>query len=162
VYWSLCRALWSWHSAKKPLCRVPPSALGKLTKGPAGSPFAECRPVYTRQTSLPSVLGDTRQRRRLRYKPSWWRLFFTEYRVTLGKDFTECPIKSTRLKSRCRCTVRRALFAEYHTRLTLCWVLQGPIPVALLFNALRNQIWSKEDCKNLLSIFHHPYIACPI
>jgi hypothetical protein len=38
----------------------------KLTKGPAGGPFAECRPVI----SLPSVLGDTRQRCRLRYEPS--------------------------------------------------------------------------------------------
>jgi hypothetical protein len=41
--------------------------------------------------------------------------FSAEYRVTLGKVFVECPIKRTQKKSRCRCTVRRALFAECHT-----------------------------------------------
>jgi hypothetical protein len=30
--------------------------------------------------------------------------------------FAECPTKSTRQISRCRCTVRRAFFAERHTR----------------------------------------------
>jgi hypothetical protein len=32
---------------------------------------------------------------------------------TLGKVFAKCPIKSTRQRSRCRCTVRRSLFPEW-------------------------------------------------
>jgi hypothetical protein len=45
--------------------------------------------------------------------------FFAGYRLTLDKVFVECPIKSTRQKSRCRCTVRRAFFAKCHTRQSL-------------------------------------------
>jgi hypothetical protein len=91
--------------------------------------FAECLPPSTLSKeviSLSSVLGDTWQmlifcrvsprtldkRGRLRYQAPWRRLFFAEYRVTLGKDFAECLIKSTRQGSRCRCTVCRDLFAE--------------------------------------------------
>jgi hypothetical protein len=40
---------------------------------------------------------------------------FAEYRMTLDKIFDECPIKSTRQRSSCRCTVR-ALFGECYTR----------------------------------------------
>jgi hypothetical protein len=39
-----------------------------------------------------------------------------------AKYFTECPIKSTRQRSFCRCTVRRALFVECDTRQRDCRV----------------------------------------
>jgi hypothetical protein len=81
-----------------------------LTKGPAGRPFAEC------------MSADTWQRCCLRHPTSWWSLFFAEYRLALNKVFVECPIKSTRQRSRCRCTIRRALFGECHTRQRLCRV----------------------------------------
>jgi hypothetical protein len=45
--------------------------------------------------------------------------------VTLGKVFVECLIKSTRQRSRCRCTVRRALFTKCHTRQSCCRVFIG-------------------------------------
>jgi hypothetical protein len=42
--------------------------------------------------------------------------------MALGKVFTECPTKSTRQRGRCRCTVRRAFFAECYTRQSVCRV----------------------------------------
>jgi hypothetical protein len=36
-----------------------------------------------------------------------------------AKDFAECPIITTRQRSRCRYTVRRALFVECHTQQSL-------------------------------------------
>jgi hypothetical protein len=41
-----------------------------------------------------------------------------------AKRFAECPIKSTRHRRLCRCTVCRALFAECDTRQRLCRVLR--------------------------------------
>src|SRR5688572_7404345 len=45
------------------------------------------------------------------------------YRVPTGTR--QSPIKSARQRSRCRCTVRRALFTECHTRQRLCRVFSG-------------------------------------
>jgi hypothetical protein len=48
--------------------------------------------------------------------------FLCRVSTTLGKFFAECPTKSTRQRDRCRCTVRRAFFAECYTRQSLCRV----------------------------------------
>jgi hypothetical protein len=113
---------------------VPRSTLGKDTdKVVCGRSL---RRVLVRRTLgkegnyLPSVSTvDTRQRRTLcrvllgghsTPAPSpWWRLFFAGYRLTLDKVFAECLIKSTRQRSRCRCTVHRAFFAECYIRQSL-------------------------------------------
>jgi hypothetical protein len=42
--------------------------------------------------------------------------------MALGKVFAESPTKSTRQRGCCRCTVRRAFFAECYTRQNLCRV----------------------------------------
>src|SRR5688572_11811975 len=42
--------------------------------------------------------------------------------MALDKVFAECPTKSTRQRGCCRCTVRRAFFAECDTRQSLCRV----------------------------------------
>jgi hypothetical protein len=66
--------------------------------------FAECR---TRQSS---TLGNDRVcRLSAQVDTRQTPLFFAEYRVTLGKVFIECPIKSTRQRSHCRYDVQ---FAE--------------------------------------------------
>jgi hypothetical protein len=118
---------------------VPPRALNKETDKRAcrwaryrvlgwrtlgkGNLFAECHLEHSAKViSLPSVTWNTRQRHHLRYRSSGLRLFFAEYRVTLSKVFVECPIKSTRQRSRCQYTVRRAFFAECYTRYSLCRV----------------------------------------
>jgi hypothetical protein len=67
--------------------------------------FAECHLEHSAKTPspLPSAVTAT---------------FL--YRVLT--DTRQSTIKSTRQRSRCRCTVRRALFTECHTRQRLCRV----------------------------------------
>jgi hypothetical protein len=96
----LCWELWPWHSAKV------------LTKRSAGDLFAESHLIRSKGYSLPS--GHS-----AKVLPPWRRLFFAEYLLTLVKVFAECPIKSTRQKSRCWYTVRRTFFAGCHTRQSL-------------------------------------------
>jgi hypothetical protein len=132
--------MWSRHSAKG------------LAKGPTGGLFAEFQTTRhsTEKHPLPSayessrhwdwrwgplepslptaVIADTRQNWPLCRVP----------KKTLGKgsvtvtwrrdgDFSLpsvkwCPTKSTRQRGCCRCTVRRAFFAECYTRQSLCRV----------------------------------------
>jgi hypothetical protein len=142
--------LWPWHSTKN------------LTKGPAGGTFAECRLVDTRQSGnfFVECLGDTRQRRLLRYPAPWRPLFFIEYRLALGKVFVECSIKNTRQRSRCRCTVRRALSAECHTRQRLCRVFFRQTLSKTLDSgsacAANHQWLCREHCQVVRSIVYCP------
>jgi hypothetical protein len=54
--------------------------------------------------------------------------------VALDKDFVECPIKSTRQRTRCRCTVRRDLFAECFSGFAECFrhSTKRSIPVVMV------------------------------
>jgi hypothetical protein len=89
-------------------------------------------------TSLSSVLGDTWQRHRLRHPGAMTAAFLC--RVPSGTRQSLCRVpkkkystksvpsareKNTRQRRLCRCTVRRALFAECDTRQRLCRVLQA-------------------------------------
>jgi hypothetical protein len=98
----LCRVSTMWHSAKKPLCRVPTvgswqrltavssgtSADGPLPRAPfvecltLGKPFfAECRPVPSVQLSVKRLFAER----------------LTLPSAALGKAFfAECPTKDTR------------------------------------------------------------------
>jgi hypothetical protein len=72
-----------------------------------------------------------------------------DFSLPSTKFFTECPTKSIRQRGRCRCTVRRAFFAECYTRQRLCRLLQalgkavdsgsGSQPTAVFFIAHRSQ-----------------------
>jgi DNA-directed RNA polymerase subunit RPC12/RpoP len=102
---------------------VPPNTLGNRTgKGAHGELL--CRISVQRTLGKEWAFVEchsvgTRHRLRRRQLAPWQWLFFAEYRVTLGKVFAECPIKNNRQRSRCRCTVHRALFVECHTRQSL-------------------------------------------
>jgi hypothetical protein len=100
------------------LCRVPLGTLGKAAF------FAECcqedtRHRYLRCRVSPLTLGKavvsvTRRRNgRFSLPSAPWHS---------AKKFAECPRKSTRQRSLCRCTVRRAFFVECYTRQSLCRV----------------------------------------
>jgi hypothetical protein len=95
-----------------------------LTKGPADGSFAEWWPADTRQrvTSLPSVLGDTRQRRLLRHPGAVTATLLCRVLPGTRQSLCRVPKKSTRQRRLCRCTVLRALFAECDTRQSLCRV----------------------------------------
>jgi hypothetical protein len=122
-WWSLCRVPVQWALGKEGAfveCHL--IRLAKdLLKGPTGSFFAECQYSghLAKSEPLPSVNTVDARHRLRRYLAPWQRLFFVEYWLTLDKVFAECPIKSTRQRSRCRCIVRRAFFAECHTRQSL-------------------------------------------
>jgi hypothetical protein len=56
--------------------------------------------------------------------------------MALGKVFAECPTKSTRQRGCCRCTVRRAFFAECKIAFAVCLehTTKELIPVVSLGN----------------------------
>jgi hypothetical protein len=97
--------------------------VSQLALGKEGG-FAECCQEDTRQRYLrcrvsPLTLGKaavsvTRRRNsRFSLPSATWHS---------ANIFAECPTKSTRQRSLCRCTVCRAFFAECHTRQSLCRV----------------------------------------
>jgi hypothetical protein len=91
VRWQpLCREWSCGHSTKrKTLYRVSPNTLGK------GVIFAECHLVHSAKAPSPLPVAVT------------------------ATFFAECPIKSTRQRSYCQCTVRRDLYAKCHTQQNL-------------------------------------------
>jgi hypothetical protein len=116
--WDTRQRAWHGDPPWRALCRVSQLALGKEVG------FAECFQEDTRQRYLrcqvsPLTLGKSavsvNRRRNSRFSlPSApWHS---------AKIFAECPRKSTRQRSLCRCTVYRALFAECYTRQSLCRV----------------------------------------
>jgi hypothetical protein len=95
---SLPRAVRADTRQNWPLCRVPKKTLGKgsvTVTWRCDSDFSLPSVKWHSANSLPSVKC---------------------------KFFVECPTKSTRQRGRCRCTVRRAFFAECYTRQSLCRV----------------------------------------
>jgi hypothetical protein len=107
-----CGPLW------QALCRVSQLAHGK------DGLFAECCLEDTRQRYLlcrvsPGTLGKaavsvTRRRNdRFSLPSALWHS---------AKRFAECPRKSTRQRSLCRCSLCRVFFAECDTRQSLCRV----------------------------------------
>jgi hypothetical protein len=93
------------------LCRVPYIALDKepdMETLPGGF-FAECSRWHSvNKLPLPSVIRDTRQRRRLRHT------------IAVTVAFLCRVPPDTRQRRLCRCTVYRAFFAECDTRQNLC------------------------------------------
>jgi hypothetical protein len=135
----LCRVIRPWHSAKKQAfveCLLEHSAK-KLTKGPAGRIVAECYSGghSTKRETLCWVSPNTLDKDILFAEchlvhsskaPSPLPAAVTAaFLCRVPSDTVECPIKSTRQKSRCRCTVRCSLFAKYHTRQSLRRVFFG-------------------------------------
>jgi hypothetical protein len=129
----LCRVPGSTRQRSK-LCRVPPRVLGKETeKGARWWPFAKCRLSYTRQRG--NLFAECIRRHSVNVSsplPGAVTAAFL-YRVPSDTRQSLCrvPDKSTRQRSHCRCTVRRALFVECYTRqrirrvfFRLCRVLQ--------------------------------------
>jgi hypothetical protein len=133
-FFAECYVAGTWQRGR--LCRVPHRTLGKeptlwralcrvsqLALGKDGL-FAECCLEDTRQRYLlcrvspgtldKSVISVTRRRNGLFSLPSaLWHS---------AKRFVECPIKSTRQRSLCRCSLCRVFFAECDTRQSLCRV----------------------------------------
>jgi hypothetical protein len=75
-----------------------------------------------------------------------WQFFFVEYPVALNKDFAECPTKSTRQRSRCRCTFHWYFFAESHTRQRVCRVFSRLYRVS--------ETLGKAACSDSIVFFH--------
>jgi hypothetical protein len=108
------------------LCRVPHRTLGKepdMGTLPGGF-FAECPtrhsakmgflPSAARKTLGKAAVSVTRRRNgRFSLPSAVWHS---------AKIFAECPRKSSRQRRLCRCTVRRAFFAECNTRQSICRV----------------------------------------
>jgi hypothetical protein len=96
------------------LCQVPYIALGKepdMGTLPGGF-FAECSRWHSaKKLPLPSVIRDTRQRRRLRHPVAVTTAFLCRV-----------PKKKYSAKKALRCTVCRAFLAECDTRQRLCRV----------------------------------------
>jgi hypothetical protein len=124
---ALCRVMWPcWQRSK--LCWVPPSALEKGTD--KGARWRSLCRVLVRLT-----LGKEG-------------VFAKYYLICSVKDlvkgptesfFAECSIKSTRQRSRCRCTVRRAFFAECFPGFAECFrhstkkLIQVVYPIYIIF-----------------------------
>jgi hypothetical protein len=138
---------------------VSPSALGKATgKGARWRSF--CR-VLVRRTFGKGSVAVTNHRDNNFSLPSTLR--------HLTNIFAECPIKSTRQRSLCRCTVRRAFFAECNTRQSLrrvfsrlCRVLQTLSKEADSDSALRC-LWTMADILDSTECFGRlgqPILRC--
>jgi hypothetical protein len=161
TYLVLCR----WHSTKRSalssatwdtrqrashgdppwraLCRVSQLSLGKE------GGFAECCPEDTRQRYLlcrvpaltlrKAAVSVTRRRNgRFSLPSAPWHS---------ANIFAECPRKSTRQRSLCRCTVCRAFFAECYTRQSLCRVF---LCLRRVLQALGEAIDSGSECTVVL------------
>jgi hypothetical protein len=65
--------------------------------------------------------------------------------MALGKVFAECPTKSTRQRCCCRCTVRRAFFAECKIAFAVCLehTAKELIPVVMVLYWLR--LWAQLE-----------------
>jgi hypothetical protein len=90
---------------------------------------------------LSSVTKYTRQRRRLRHSGAVTAAFLC--RVLPGTWQSLCRVleKRTRQRRLCRCTVRRALFAECDTRQSLCRVFSR---LCRVLQALGKEALGKE------------------
>jgi hypothetical protein len=114
------------HSAKS--LTWGPSLAGSLPSVPTGTRQRRrlCRVLPERHSAkisfLPSVTVDTRQSRRLRHRRRNGRFSLPSALWHSANIFAECPRKSNRQRSICRCTVCRAFFAECYTRQSLCRV----------------------------------------
>jgi hypothetical protein len=105
------------HSAKKPLCRVPPELSAKrVTKGGNGAFFAECQGGHSAKalslslgvvtmTYVCRVPGGTRQS-----------LCLGSNQKYVAKSLPRNRQKVLGKRSRCRCIVHRYFFVESHTR----------------------------------------------
>jgi hypothetical protein len=106
-------------------------------RGPLEDSLPSASPLDTRQRSLLCRVPTRALSTETGGGAHWTRLWRVPWQHTLGKasvtvtwrrddDFSlpsvKCPTKSTRQKGCCRCTVRRAFFAECYTRQSLCRV----------------------------------------
>jgi hypothetical protein len=138
------------------LWRVPPNTLGKGTgKGPTRCFFVEC--LYSRHSAKSEPLPSVNVTLNNVSIAITWRCDsdFSLPRATWhsAKVFVECPIKSTRQRSRCRCTVHRDFFGECHTWKSgcrvfswLCRVLQA-LGKAVVSSSVRDTLVSVSTLK---------------
>jgi hypothetical protein len=74
--------------------------------------------------------------------------------VTLNKVFAECLIRNTQQRSCCRCTVRRSLFAECHTRQDFAECFRGALDKEPDSNSDGPSSFSLPTCTTFLYLPH--------
>jgi hypothetical protein len=121
------------------LCRVPLGTLGKESDMGTlpGGLFAECCQEDTRQRYLrcrvsPLTLGKAAVSV-TRYRNGRFSLPSAPWHS--ANIVAECPRKSIRQRSLCRCTVCRTFFIECYTRQRLCRVLHSAKALPSVFKA---------------------------